>query len=627
MVRVGAGATAGLAAGVAGLAGAFGGLAAISVPVAARLEQTEMQFTTLLGSADAAKQKMKELQDFAATTPFQFDGLADSAKTLLAFGTANAQIIPTMKVLGDVAAATGNDIGELSNIYGKVQSRGALMTESLDQFNERGIPLGRKLAEMWGKSGEEIRDMASKGQISFADMQRAMKSMTDEGGMAFNGMANQAGTLTGVWSTFKDNVTVLLGDIGGAIMEGFDLKDVTKSMTDFVQRFRADWMPTIVDRFEWLSENIVGPVMSATGEITNTFVALVADIDLYWRQTVNYVASAMLDAYQHVKTFVDNSIALGGWLLDSTTQVFKNIIENGSSIFASGVEALKANWDVLIDHMSGREPDTAAFAKAITNYAKVANQVLKGVEIEPPEMKEAQLGGMQGEIDAINDELHRRQMARLEARNNQEKTAQKEKVDGLKIEDKAKKGQDVVDESTEVEDDKATKLAKDRVGYEKQVTAEKQRQAGQSSGLAALADSQQQAVLSGKRGSTDANDKLHAIVGGMAKAREERGQGFGQQAFGGMGRQDWGRMMDRVNGRKAGAGGEGVQPMGQMQAGAGGVKEANDAKMAAAMDKQTQTLDRIYTAATGGRMKVLAVDNRGPEVDPRQTMFGPKGRG
>ncbi|WDQ16387.1 tape measure protein [Rhodopirellula sp. P2] len=619
LVRVGAGATAGIAAGVAGVAGAFAGLAAVSVPVAARLEQTETQFKTLLGSADAAKKKMEELQDFAASTPFQFDGLADAAKMLLAFGTSSEQVVPVLKTLGDVAAATGNDIGELAGIYGKVQSRGALMTESLDQFNERGIPLGRKLAEMMGKTGEEIRAMASKGQISFADMQRAMRSMTAEGGMAFDGMASQAGTLTGVWSTFKDNVSILMGDIGGAIAEGFDMKGVTANMTGFVQRVRSEWLPSIVERFQWVSQNIVGPVMSATGEIANTFFELVSDIDLHWRQTVNIVAGAMLDSYQHVKTFFTNAVTLGGWWLDGTTQIFQNLTENGSAIFGSLIEILKAQWNIAIDHMSGRTPNPKAYADAITNYAKIANDLLGGVKLELPELETAQLGGMQGEIDRVNEQLHQRQMQRLDARNQREKEARNQEVAGLEIDDKAKAGKEqyVVDESTEVEE-KTTKLAKDRVGYEKQVTAEKQRQAGGMSDLAGLATQNQQAVLSGGRSSTEANDKLHAIAGNLAASRKAAGP----REFGGVDQKQWGRMMDRVNGREPAE----VQPMGQMQIGAGAVADAAMAKVAVAAERQAATLDRIYAAATGGGLRVKQVaGSSGPSVDPKQIAFGMRG--
>jgi len=366
-----------VAAGMAALG--TGASVAGMVGLAASIEQTRTQFATLLGSVELARQKISELQRFSASTPFQFDGLADSAKRLLAFGVANDQVIPTLRVLGDVAAATGNQVGELAGIYGKVKANGRLMTEALDQFNDRGIPVGKALEEAFGKTGEEIRKMASAGQISFSDLQRAMLKMTTEGGMAFNGMASRSTTLSGLWSTLKDNVTLALTDVGEAIVEGFDLKNATASLTQFVQRAQGEWMPAIVGSFQWARDSIIGIFPSSADSLTQSISDFVSVFDLGLRGAVATAKNSMNNAWQHVSTFFQNSVTMGGWFVDNVGQFFTNLYNNAGSIFGSMVDQMKNIWDGLWDYISG-----GGFNVDFTPMVVSFNAAMKGIELVRP---------------------------------------------------------------------------------------------------------------------------------------------------------------------------------------------------------------------------------------------------
>ena len=102
------------------------------------LEVISTQFRTILGSADAAQKQLKDLQRFAATTPFQLEGLAVSTRQLLSFGVAQENIIPTLRQLGDLAAGTGARIDELTIPFGRLQSTQKLTLLELDKFADRG---------------------------------------------------------------------------------------------------------------------------------------------------------------------------------------------------------------------------------------------------------------------------------------------------------------------------------------------------------------------------------------------------------------------------------------------------------------------------------------------------------
>jgi len=83
------------------------------------------------------------------------------------------------------------------------------MGETLNQLAERGIPVISALADHFGVAESAIRDMVSKGQVSFDDMIAAMNNMAGAGGQFGDLMAQQSKTLAGLWSTLKDNVEAL----------------------------------------------------------------------------------------------------------------------------------------------------------------------------------------------------------------------------------------------------------------------------------------------------------------------------------------------------------------------------------------------------------------------------------
>lgn len=411
----------------AALAGAGAAASGIGmVKLAADLETTTTQFATLLGSADAAKSKIQELQTFAASTPFQFDGLANSARTLLAFGTTSDQIVPTLKVLGDVAAATGSDLGDLSRIFGKVKSRGALMTESLDQFNERGIAIGGELAKMFGTSEAAVRQMASEGKISFGEMQQALQRMASEGGIAFNGMQSQSTTLGGLWSTLKDNMTLALTDIGAAMVDGFDLKTITADFTGFVQRVRQEWMPSIVSGFAWVGENIVTPVLGAIGTVTSIFMDFFGNIDLYWDRTVLTTGNAISNMWQRVSAFFSNMWTLGEWALTSVGTYFVNTWNNLGQVFQNSIEQLKNIWQSLVDFIR-----TGTFEIDFSPIVDSFQRQTQGIEL--PELAKAQLDLLQPDIDRIDRQLAQRARDRQRAADQKDRSTSNKGTDALDI--------------------------------------------------------------------------------------------------------------------------------------------------------------------------------------------------
>lgn len=229
-----------LAGAFAGLAAAAGGLAIKSLGLSGELEQVEVAFTTMLGSGEKAKQLLVDLNEFAASTPFQFPDLAKAAKTLSAFGVETENLIPSLRRIGDISAGIGAPVGEIAEIYGKARVQGRLFMEDINQLTGRGIPIIQELAKQFGVAESEVRSLVEQGMVGFPHLERAFISLTSEGGRFAGLMENQSKTLLGLWSTIKDNITLTLAPIGNLIVDTFDLKGVAERAIAFLGRIRQE---------------------------------------------------------------------------------------------------------------------------------------------------------------------------------------------------------------------------------------------------------------------------------------------------------------------------------------------------------------------------------------------------
>jgi tape measure domain-containing protein len=214
-----------LLAGVAGVGGAMLALGGASIKLAGDMEQSEMAFTTLLGSGEKAKAFLGELSDFAAKTPFELTGLQESSRRLLAFGFESQQIIPMMTNIGDAVSGLGGGAAEINRVtlaLGQMQAKGKVSAEEMNQLAELGIPGWKMIADAIGVDIPRAMKMAEQGAISSTVAIPALLEGMNEkfGGM----MAAQATTINGLFSNVKDNVTKLMISLGTEIVDALDLK-------------------------------------------------------------------------------------------------------------------------------------------------------------------------------------------------------------------------------------------------------------------------------------------------------------------------------------------------------------------------------------------------------------------
>tara|TARA_R100001443_G_scaffold25784_3_gene38820 strand:- start:2553 stop:4550 length:1998 start_codon:yes stop_codon:yes gene_type:complete len=198
-------------------AAALAGAAKFVFANTAELEKQTRSLQVLTGSLDTAKGIISELQDFGAVTPFTSTELIDTAKRLKAFGVETTKLVDITKRLGDVAGATGADLGGITTAFGQIQAKGKLQTEELLQLQERGVDLAGVLKKEYNLTGEEFSEALQKGQISAEAAEFALKKLTDTGGMYADGAISQSDTLSGKLSTLVDNVQRIAQALGALL--------------------------------------------------------------------------------------------------------------------------------------------------------------------------------------------------------------------------------------------------------------------------------------------------------------------------------------------------------------------------------------------------------------------------
>lgn len=226
-----------------------------------KFQQLEVAFATLLQSKEKADALMSQMVELAAKTPFDLQGVASGARQLLAYGFAAADITNTLTRLGNVAAGLGLNLQDLTWLYGTTAVQGRLYTRDVMQFQSRGIDLAGELATQLGKTRAEISQMVTEGKIGFPEVQKAIESMTNEGGKFHNLMQEQSKTITGLISNLGDALDMMFNDLGKS-QEGV-ITGVLKGTISLVENYQK-----VLD--------ILIPLVSAYGAYKATLILTAA---------------------------------------------------------------------------------------------------------------------------------------------------------------------------------------------------------------------------------------------------------------------------------------------------------------------------------------------------------------
>lgn len=228
--------TAAVAIGGIGAALAAAGVKAIEA--AGKLQNVQTAFTNMLGSAQKAAAFTKDLQAFAAATPFEFNQVTSAAQKFLAFGFTAEQVIPTLTAVGDAAAGVGlgaEGINRVTLALGQIAAKSKVQSDEMLQLTEAGIPAWQMLADKIGVSVPEAMDMVTKGMV---DAQTGISALVTGMSQKFGGMMEQQSkTIQGTWSTMMDGIEQTAGQVGLRLAESLNVTGLFQSIGDGLNNF------------------------------------------------------------------------------------------------------------------------------------------------------------------------------------------------------------------------------------------------------------------------------------------------------------------------------------------------------------------------------------------------------
>lgn len=263
-----------------GMAGGILNMGIASVQAAAQMRQYEIAFQTMLKSAEAGTQMLRDLQQFAAETPFEVPGVVSAGQQLMAFGFKAEEIIPMLTNLGDAASGLGlgtEGVSRLAYALGQMQTSGKLNAQDMMQLTSAGISAWDMLAQAAGKTVAEMKDLCSKGAIdSKAAVQTIVAGMNEQfGGM----MAKTSDEVAGLLANIEETAGNTSAAVGKYLTEAFNIKGILKDVSDRLGEFQQK-MQTATEQGKSLrdviKECVPAPVIAAIG----AFAAVLAVVSV-----------------------------------------------------------------------------------------------------------------------------------------------------------------------------------------------------------------------------------------------------------------------------------------------------------------------------------------------------------
>lgn len=368
-----------------GMAGGILNMGIASVQAAAQMRQYEIAFQTMLKSAEAGTQMLRDLQQFAAETPFDVPGVVSAGQQLMAFGFKAEEIIPMLTNLGDAASGLGlgtEGVSRLAYALGQMQTSGKLNAQDMMQLTSAGISAWDMLAQAAGKTVAEMKDLCSKGAIdSKAAVQTIVAGMNDQfGGM----MAKTSDEVSGLLAKIEETAGNTSAAVGKYLTEAFNIKGILKDVSDRLGEFQKK-MQTATEQGKSLGdvikECVPAPVIAAIGAfaavlvvvsvaavatlgavlgLTASMVAIgaaigaaIALVIVYWDDLANAVKAAVqgiLDAVIIIGTAVTEAIlGVVRWILDTIGDMWADITGDHNNWFNDFVDMLGDAMDAVED--------------------------------------------------------------------------------------------------------------------------------------------------------------------------------------------------------------------------------------------------------------------------------------
>lgn len=285
-----------------------------------QVEQATVAFTTLLGSEEKALSLLKDIDEFAATTPFNKLQIVENTQKLLAFGFEWENVIGILRTIWDAVSAVGwweEELGGLIRAFGQIQTKGKLVQQELNQIAERWVPVFEILRDELGLTQDQLWEVGKQG-ITAAEGLEAIFNGIDK---RFGGsLEKQSQTLQGKYSNLIDKLELKMAEFGA----------------------------TVDSVFWWVIDGISNAIDSVTTESINTIWSFIVAVF----ESLKTVLGSMLDlvnfTFEQISVGVGAAMELVQWQNEETTSYLTGTRKDFFLVFALWLRGITWAFAIVV---------------------------------------------------------------------------------------------------------------------------------------------------------------------------------------------------------------------------------------------------------------------------------------
>ena len=362
---------------------------------ASRLEDITSGFTSILGSADKAEAAISRLRTAAQDPGLDFETAARATRRFAAFNVELDDAIKITRGFANAAAVSGASTAELDEglrQLAKAIGNNKLEADDLSSILERFGPIGQRLREEFGKTGEEITKNLRASGRSVKDLAVELADLAKQPVADANTLRNAISNLRNEFGEFSQN-------IGNVLLPA--VKRVVDALTELLKWFNdlpepiqtaiavagtlatglaalgtaavatAAGITTLTVAFGAVGGGgLIAAVGSATAGIS-AFAAAIAPIAVPVGLAATAVV-ALATAYHQLNNTLEAQVARQGGLgkiasvtvkADEATKNFTATINLNADAFQGVVDGAKNATDAVIDYGKAVEEAAAQVPK------------------------------------------------------------------------------------------------------------------------------------------------------------------------------------------------------------------------------------------------------------------------
>jgi tape measure domain-containing protein len=340
-------------------------------------ENSQVAWTTLLGSQEKAKQQLKDIADFAKNTQFDTEGVDAMAKYMFNAGLSGKGLMDELQRIADISGAfniSAADAQELARQMSQVDQAGVAYTEDLNILQDRGVPIYKAIAKELGTNVAAVRKMASEGKIT-----------SDIYNKAFNDIANgvkgasdaQSKTMSGMISTLKDDFSIISGILAKPIFnvlhDGLTkLMPIMDSVTSLARGDFKGFYDTLDQAF---GENAAKMISGFVEKIASGINNIKSGLDVG--------KQALIDFYNKAKENLGGPLTnIFNTLKDIGGTAFKDISKFVQNAFKQIREFWEKDGDKIMAAVKQSIQDISAALDASKPFLKAVFDIITGVGIQ-----------------------------------------------------------------------------------------------------------------------------------------------------------------------------------------------------------------------------------------------------